>query len=299
MKNDFLRFIAALFLFASLLFLCDRSVAMVEDKLYFSQDTKINYSLRDDVADIVILGSSRASHHYIPQILIDSLNMTCVNLGEDGQGILYGASLANTILENTPPKVIIYEFGGFDWKDGIGNNIESLGVVYDKNACFREIASIKLPSWVIATTVFKSYRYNSQLHKTLLNTYETNSPLYGYEPMYGEKKDGYEIKLLDKEEVTIDNYKLSVLKTFIDQCQDNDVCLVFVTSPRYGISGELDKQLPLKMFSELGVPYWDYSNSTLDTSLFIDNGHMNNKGAEWFTSQIASDLKQYLKECEF
>lgn len=80
MKSNFLRFIKNILLFGILTLLCDRGIALIEAKLYATQDTKINYVERESVADIIIMGSSRASHHYIPQILMDSLHMTCVNL---------------------------------------------------------------------------------------------------------------------------------------------------------------------------------------------------------------------------
>lgn len=41
---------------------------------------KINYAIRECNADVLILGSSRANHHYNPQILSDSLGLSAYNL---------------------------------------------------------------------------------------------------------------------------------------------------------------------------------------------------------------------------
>ena len=38
--------------------------------------------------DIIIMGSSRASHHYVPEIISEELGMSCFNAGRDGNGII-------------------------------------------------------------------------------------------------------------------------------------------------------------------------------------------------------------------
>lgn len=53
--------------------------------------TKRDNFISDEVdANILIFGSSRAAHHYVPSILSDSLGMSCYNCGLDGNGIIYG-----------------------------------------------------------------------------------------------------------------------------------------------------------------------------------------------------------------
>lgn len=48
--------------------------------------TKRDNLISDEVdANILIFGSSRAAHHYVPSILSDSLDMSCYNCGLDGQ----------------------------------------------------------------------------------------------------------------------------------------------------------------------------------------------------------------------
>ena len=47
------------------------------------------YILNESKDDIIILGSSRVSHHYIPSILTDSLGMSCYNAGSEGMCIYY------------------------------------------------------------------------------------------------------------------------------------------------------------------------------------------------------------------
>ena len=46
------------------------------------------YVCKESNEDVLIFGSSRAKHHYVPDIIEDSLSMTCYNTGEDGNGII-------------------------------------------------------------------------------------------------------------------------------------------------------------------------------------------------------------------
>ena len=42
----------------------------------------------EDQYDILIMGSSRAHHHYVPEIIADSLGATVYNSGQDGNGFI-------------------------------------------------------------------------------------------------------------------------------------------------------------------------------------------------------------------
>ena len=113
MKNGFTKFILVILSFLVFIFVLDKVVVRIEDKLYSTKDNKLNYAAyNNDNTEIVILGSSRASHHYVPSILTDSLGMSCVNLGMDGKGILYNYALFNMLVQYNSPRIIIYEFGG-------------------------------------------------------------------------------------------------------------------------------------------------------------------------------------------
>ena len=52
---------------------------------------QVDVTVNEQKADIVILGSSRAHHHYVPAVLKDTLGLTAYNGGVDGNGLLGGA----------------------------------------------------------------------------------------------------------------------------------------------------------------------------------------------------------------
>ena len=72
--------------------------------------TKRDNFISDEVdANILIFGSSRAAHHYVPSILSDSLDMSCYNCGLDGNGIIYGYGKLKTITARYYPKIVILD----------------------------------------------------------------------------------------------------------------------------------------------------------------------------------------------
>lgn len=81
-------------------------------------------------ADVVILGSSRAHHHYVPSVFFDSLGITAHNGGVDGNGIVMAKGLYQMITERYHPSLLIYDvISGFDFfvNSEDGNNIRYLG----------------------------------------------------------------------------------------------------------------------------------------------------------------------------
>lgn len=61
------------------------------------------------------MGSSRASHHYVPEIISEKLGMSCFNAGQDGNGIILQYGRWKMLSERYTPKLIIYDINpGFD-----------------------------------------------------------------------------------------------------------------------------------------------------------------------------------------
>lgn len=51
----------------------------------------------------------RANHHYDPQVIEDSLGLSCYNAGYDGNGIILMYGLYKLITNRYVPKLIIYD----------------------------------------------------------------------------------------------------------------------------------------------------------------------------------------------
>ena len=74
------------------------------------------YAIEKEKADVVVFGASRAYRHYVPDIIEDSLKMSCYNTGNYGHTILYSYATLKVILKRYTPKLIILDVEAEDFK---------------------------------------------------------------------------------------------------------------------------------------------------------------------------------------
>lgn len=88
---------------------------------HIESKAKDGFTYRDNyicdvlATDVLVSGSSRCVRHYNPQIITDSLGLTCYNSGQMGNGIILNYGRLRMVGERRKPKVIIYDLHpGFD-----------------------------------------------------------------------------------------------------------------------------------------------------------------------------------------
>ncbi len=246
--------------------------------------------------DILVFGSSRAIHHYNPQVLTDSLGMTCYNCGQDGNGIILFYGLWQMIKEHHKPKMIIYDVStGFDLYKG-ENNQKFLGWLradYDRPGVKQIFDDVDCTEKYKMLSML--YRYNS---KFMQNITDFVHPIFGIEgngyiPLNGEMD---KMKVKDEssnhELRTVDSQKLDFLNKLIDET--NGVELVFVASPMWYQTLESDYQPIKDLCEQRGVRFIDFSNKEKyihQYEWFKDGAHLNAKGADEFTRDLISVIK--------
>jgi len=249
-------------------------------------------------ADVVMMGSSRAHHHYVSSILADSLGITAYNAGVDGNGIVLAKGLYEMMAKRYTPKVIIYDVEpAFDINVYAedGNNTRYIGQLrpYCQDVQVKEIITR-----VDASEKYKDlsamFRYNSKVFDLLkdfvvLSDYTVD----GFAPMYGEMK-----REPDKKTVGVlsqkDTLKLSMLEEFVAELSTSDTRLIMMVSPKYGaISSEVFE--PVKdICNKYVVEFWDYYTDPEFQKMeyFKEQMHLNDKGARAFSECIAQKLKE-------
>lgn len=294
-------FLLKISLFCVVLFVIDRVAGYTFS--YMSQHSKGGYVkhhnyITDEVCeDLLIFGSSRAIHHYNPQILNDSLGVSCYNCGQDGNGILLFYGWWQIIKEHYRPKVIIYEITPtFDLHLSEDNHkyLDWLKESYER-ANIRDIFDD-----VDKTERFKMmsqmYRYNSKFQQIAADFFY---PLYvvqanGFFPLQGEI-DTMRLRKADipTEQIAFDSLKLCYLNKFVDATEG--VQLVFAVSPIwYGIAEE--SLQPIKdICDSRSIPFIDFSNSLKyvhNNEYFKDGTHLNAYGADEYTRDFIQELKK-------
>lgn len=285
-----------------LLVAVDRMVGYFFDQAYKQSKYGIyhrqEYCLHESKEEILILGSSRAAHHYVPQIFVDSLGMSCYNCGSDGQCIYYSYGLLSAYIERGAiPKIVIYEVMPTDIEVSEGATF-TLDAAVDRllpnYGEYEQIDSlIELKGWKEKVKLLsKTYRYNSKLVQLIKCNFIGVTEDRGYEPLFGVMDDKLTAESSKKEErsIAIEEGKVDCLKKMMHLCKDNNIQLVLAYSPYYKTYADV------KMIKEIAqdesVLFWDMARDTYfdNSTLFRDGMHLNDEGAKAYTRRIIGML---------
>ena len=94
---------------------CDLLIGAISKKLAMAapdaglNQTNTAQALFNKKADVLVLGSSRANHHYVSSMFKDSLGLSCYNAGRDGHDILYAYMIFQSFLERNMPKMVVID----------------------------------------------------------------------------------------------------------------------------------------------------------------------------------------------
>lgn len=251
--------------------------------------------------DIIIMGSSRGNHHYDPQIISDSLKLSCFNCAYDALGILnmYGRYLLMT--RNHTPKILIYDI--FAPNEIYGDKSDHLKFL-DGIKQYADVPQVMdIFDDVVPLEHYKLqsllYRYNTKIF--LLNSEiktKWPSPKLGYTPLEGvmeHQPKPYSAEYTNQEP---DSVKLKYMRKLIHVAQSKGTKVILCISPRYGTSPNSDLDPIIKLAKEEKVPLLNHYTDkcfTTKKEYFKDSYHLNHIGATAYTKMIAGEIKQLLK----
>ena len=248
-------------------------------------------------ADVVLLGSSRCTHHYMPSILQDSLGMTVYNCGQRGNGIIYEYGRLKTIYARYTPKMVIVDFiQGYDLEVNDNNRyLDFLKVDYGTNDAVDSIFKVCDPLSPMKMYL-QSYRYNSTLCDLLLNTVLRNRGRFskdGFMPLHGEIQS-LEPKRTKVKPLEVDPIKVEYIRKIASEHKQG--CrMIFVLSPCYSYPHPEFVSTIECIAKENGVEFMNYSEDKRflgNGKLYSDGVHLNVKGAEMFSKILAGDIKK-------
>jgi hypothetical protein len=299
MKGLIVRFLV----FLSILAILDFIIGSHLDYLYFNQVAgtcyETNYVIKSSTEDIIILGSSRASHHYIPNILEDSLKLSTYNGGRNGNFLLYGSAIFKSIVKRHHPKVIIFDLspGELYWSSLNYQRLSSL-LPYAKH--YPEIKDIVLlrSGFENIKLLSSVYPFNSLLYEIITGQFYLSkfreSVYKGYIPLKSRLNKNELLDVVDiKRE--LDTNAIKALSIMAKKSKEVGIRFVVVTSPLYSNFKESYSESYLKRFADDNN--FDYISFLNDSSflnhpeLFNDPKHLNDDGAKKFTMLLLQKLK--------
>jgi len=264
---------------------------------------KTAYAVEKVNTDIIIIGSSKASHHYIPNMISEELGMSTYNCGQDGCFFLYQNCIINMILDRYSPKMILWDiqpssFTGQE-KNKEYQNIRYLSPYYRGNIWvknFIDSESMKMPFLMSSCMFAYNSKFLNYMFPLVINSSVTDN---GYIPLGTE---GYSSPQLYIEKDNSSNHKpdelLKLLSETIGRCKSKGVDLHLYISPEFSVKCEATKEVESeieKIALLEDVPFANYHSLPEfmnDSSLFKDAGHLNDKGAKVYTSIVLQDLRR-------
>lgn len=251
------------------------------------------YVCKESTEDVLIFGSSRAKHHYVPDVVEDSLGMTCYNTGEDGNGIIFSYGILKMITQRYSPKLIIYDVTWFDMdKDDNMKYLDLLKPYYYELGIDSIFWSVNSQTKFMMTSSL--YRYNTTCLRIFGNYLHpmTNYPK-GYSAL--NRTMEYEPSINDDIVAEYDSLKLYYFNEFVKLAQRNNIPLLCCVSPYYKAPIGDDRYMPIKKICQLNDVPWLYfgSDSIISNNkmFFQDRRHLNDEGAHKYTSQLMFWIK--------
>lgn len=298
------RYIVNILLFFVLVIGVDVAVGRFGDNLQAhakgGNTKRTNDLVMSDTYDVLILGSSRAHHHYDTPFLSDTLGMDVFNAGYDGNGVVLAYGLLEMVIERYKPRLILYDVEpAFDINVYAADNhhtryISNLKPYFRHKEVGKLIRDVSDEEWYKVHSGLM--RYNSGLiTRSIDNIRPVSIAPSGYEPLSGiYTGDG---EKPDNNGVEIDTFKLKYIEKLIQLAKENNIPMAMIASPKYGWKNENILKPVIDICNREGVEfinYYDNSEFMHHKEYFKEPMHLNTEGARVFSTRIVKDIHRLL-----
>lgn len=253
-----------------------------------------------DRHDVLILGSSRAHHHYDTPFLSDTLGIDVYNAGFDGNGVVLADGVLEMVLNRYKPRLALldiepaFDVNVYDKDNHHTRYINNLKPYYREEGVSEIIKDVSEEEWRKVQSGL--IRYNTEILGMLVdNVIDRGVERSGFQPLKGRMEKEPEPKAT--KDVVRDSFKLSYIEKLIRLCQENDVPLILVGSPKYGQKNSEALQPVKEIAEKYDVRFLDYyaePSFMAHKEWFKEPMHLNSEGARIFSKMIANDISELL-----
>lgn len=295
LSNDLRRFLKSLGIIALALVVLDFAIGNTLRHYYFKQKRgplyRSTYAIDSTKADMLVFGSSRAIHHYVPEVFESKLNTTFNNCGRDACNLIYSIAIASAMLDRYTPKHVVIELNPNEFSVSEEGKLSPL-LPYHDNPTIHGF--LKYNSKTEGVKLWsKMYPYNSMLVHIIAGDLSLAPPDdKGYIALDGHM-DYYPIPAYSQ--TTINYDRVNLLDKLLSRLHQKHVQTSLVISPIYASFAEPDIQVSevKKLVSKYdNVSFFNYENDPdfAHYYLFKDGVHLNKIGATKFSEDLAAKL---------
>jgi hypothetical protein len=299
--------------FLGALILCDFVFGMFSKIIFNSQKSgkyaRLTYIVKADTSAIVVLGSSHALRHFVPEIIQDSLHEETFNYGTMGQKLLFNKAIYEIRTRRSKPKMIILNVDA-DWFVGKHDQQDRMSDLYPYYGSVGDIIfeNFSRKDRFIGHLKFlsKTFPYNSTIVHVIKYKLKPQNDFNGYSPLY-EVVDSLQLysklkseKAKSKMKPVVPDCDSSLVNLFsqlIGDINKENIRLFVVFSPEL-IKPDYPEMYIDEKVKEVcknrSTALLDFSNSDIFNNnrlLFSDFGHLNDSGARMFTKMLTDSIK--------
>lgn len=301
-------FLLKLTIVAASLILADLAIGSLLSHYYHKiingEQGRLNYAIDSVTSPMLVFGSSRAVHHYVPSILADSLHETAYNTGKDKEELYYYLAVLTATLHRYHPQTLLLDLppSSFMSQESGLDELAILLPYYRQHPELRPIVNKRSP-WEPVKTLSTLYLYNSlplQILKRTMKDTDDDSASEGYVPEHDTLDISTAIPYTREQLTgTPDTALVAVFEQFIQLAKHDHCQLAVIVSPTWFPlpNGSSTIHLAEQICRQNNVPFLDYTRSpefSGNTALFYDAIHLNDTGAHLFTRILCADLHQSL-----
>lgn len=293
--------------FLILIFLIDFSIGLVSDKFITNMMTGsigiVNKTVQD-TSQVLILGSSRAQNHYNSKLISEISNTSVYNAGVGGYGVFYNYAVLSERIKNDKPELVILDIAPNILIDR--KQYDKLNVyqpIMKKYQAFDSIVRLN-PNFKQFLIMSNAYRYNSTLFDIVYEVSSTRKSLDNFVSLEGViqedifKKNGNALVTeLSQDEEELLYVQIDYIYKIKQLCEKSSIEFKVFLSPSFYEDQKINKtrNLILMSLKQLDINYYDfYTDSSFykKNALFKDVLHLNNKGNELYSKEVATIVKR-------
>jgi len=264
-------------------------------------------------ADVVVTGSSRAMLQYDPRAIEAATGLSAFNLGRNGsQTDMQVAFFKAYLNHNRRPKIVIHNLDAFSFVTSreIFDAAQYMPYLSDP-AIYAASEKINSKTWRSRYIPLYGYVVEDMNFTWLrgLAGFFGWTPredfFLGFNPRHTIWTGDFEKYREDHPQgvrFAIEPEGVRDMEDLAQTCKENGIQLIYVYAPEYSEMQELtaNRAEIFAQFDRLsdrfGIPIWDFSGwkHNSDKSYFYNSQHLNARGAEAFSSDLAVRLKEYL-----
>ena len=263
--------------------------------------------------DVLIMGNSRGKHHYDPQIIDSTLNVSSFCIGIGGYPINVEVEKYDLYRShNTKPRVILQniDYLTMNVMEDVRHQHQSemfFPLVYDR-AGRKMMRNLGYGFAELNIPFYRMYGYQQGIKNGILEAaglkHCVSRPAYKGHRAEEGKWNGHELNQMAVHRAEISAESKIVLEQFLSQCRKDSIDVILVNSPMYcGVKKKVSNLDEIKTYFDntarrYGFRYLDYSVDcpiAQDSSNFCVAVHMNPTATKEFTRTLCKDLESVLK----